>query len=297
MSCATGPKYSDRDVDSDEPLLNEFAELAAGGNAYLYLDVPAMRPVIEHIELKNISGANSDTEKILDKTESGVIGVYPEESERSFMVSANGKFPVWGSSVAMTFSPVWKKVTSETGIKYWRSEKQNLSLALSSQKAFLSDGLPFQKISEWTTAVVEVPENFSEIRRSAVMAGWINQAGEKINPFLADIGIPIQIPADRMLFAFYTVVPSPIPLYDGTLYFEFPTVSQARAVTTILSFTRLIILDAVDVSNTDDSQTLGKILKSLLSNSPVLDEASIKLKTGNMNADEISFLFNMFSAQ
>jgi hypothetical protein len=225
---------------------------------------------------------------VLDRTQSGVIGIYTEEeSGRRFMVFADGNYPTFWSSISMTFSPAWKKIKSDTGIKYWRSEGQNISLALSSQKAFVSDG----KLFTAEQASVEVPENFSGIRQTAVMAGWVDKAGEKINPFLAGMGLPIQIPADRMLFAFYKAAESSLEnrLYDGTLYLEVPTVSQARAVVTILSFASMM------AGAIDDSQALGKIVKSLLLNSPSQEGTAIKLNTGILSAEEITLLFSIFS--
>jgi hypothetical protein len=293
-SCATGPKVTGIDEASPTDVLrNDFSELAAGGSAYIYVDVPEMRPVLDQIQFGNISGADGGAKDVLDRTETGVIGMYPKESERSFMISANGKFPVFQSSIAMTFSPAWKKIKSETGIKYWRSEENNLSLALSSQKAYLSDGEPFLEIADLKNAAVDVPEQFYQIRKNAVMAGWVDKAGTKINTFLSNTGIPIQIPADTMLVGFYasTESSSENPLYDGTIHLEFPTVSQAKAVSTILGFAKIMLVDAID-----DSQTLGKILKSLLSNSPNLDENIIKMNMENLNAEELASLFNIFAS-
>jgi hypothetical protein len=280
VSCATGPKNIS--FDAEQPV-NEFADLPANGNAYLYIDVSEMRPVIDNISLGNISG--SEAKDVLDRTDSGVIGMYPEESGRRFMISSDGKYPTFWSSVSMTFSSAWKKIKSETEIKYWRSEEQNLSLALSSQKAFLSDGTLFAAEQN-----VEVPENFSAIRQSAVMAGWIDKAGEKINPFLVSAGLPIQIPAERLLFAFYKAAESSMenPLYEGILHMEFPTVSQTRAVIAILNFAGMM------AGAIDDSHPMGKIFKSILLNPPALDGNTIKLDAGIMTAEEITLLFNLF---
>jgi hypothetical protein len=294
VSCATVPKRT----SVDESWQNEFAGLAEGGSAYVYVDVSEMRSVLDNINLGNRNG--SDAKEIFDVTSSGVIGMYPEGSERSFMISSNGNFPVFQSSIAMTFSSAWQKIKSETGIPYWHSEAQNLSLAISSQKAFVSDGKLFEK----SFVSAEVPESFSKIRQrfvaehvgfeiaqKSVMAGWIDKAGEKINPFLAASGLPIQIPAERILFAFFKV-PNSLPenpLYDGMMYIEVPTVSQAKAIITILGFA------SISAGGIDDSQTMGKILKSILSQSPSLDGTMIKLNAGILSAEEMSLLFNMFS--
>ncbi len=302
VSCATGPKRTEVDeLFRDKAPPHEFAELAAGGTAYFSVDVSEMRPVLDNISFGDMNG--SDAEDVLNMTETGVIGIYPEESGRKFMIAANGNYPVFWSSIAMTFSSAWKKIKSDTGVKYWRSERQNLSLALSPQKAFVSDGEPYVEMSVLRTAVVEVPENYFEIRRSsvigdlifevpqtAVMAGWIDKAGTKINPFLANIGIPIQIPADRLLFAFYKVTESPPenPLYDGIIYLEVPTVSQARAVVTILGFARNF------AAAIDDSQPIGKILTLLLSNQPRFEGTIIKLHAGTMSSEEMILLLSLF---
>ncbi len=279
VSCASGPK----NTAFYAPTSNEFDALAPGGTAYFYVDVPGMRPVLDRASLGNITGTQA--RDVLDMTDSSVIGVYPREDRRSFMVSAEGSYPSFRSSVSMTFSSAWKKIKSHTGAKYWRSEKQNLSMAVSSKKALLSDGDPFV-----TVPGAVAPEGFFELRQNAVMAGWVDNAGTPINKFLSDMGIPIQLPADRILFGFYKgpgPYPPENPLYEGVLYIEVPTVSQARAVIAIFGFARAM---AVDIDDSD----AGRIIKSLLSNTPILDGTTIKLKTGIMNADGIALLFNMF---
>ncbi len=140
VSCATGPKRTEvDDLLRDKEPPHEFAELVAGGTAYLYIDVSEMRPVLDNMSLGEMSGA--EAKDVLDMTETGVIGIYPEESGRKFMIAADGNYPVFWSSIAMTFSSAWKKIPSGTGVKYWRSEKQNISLALSSKKAFTAISL------------------------------------------------------------------------------------------------------------------------------------------------------------
>jgi hypothetical protein len=291
ISCATGPKNVS--FDEQQPV-NEFADLPAGGNAYFYIDVPEMRPLLENINLADTNVA--DTSKILDMTESGVIGIYPEESGRKMMASANGSFPVFQSSFAMAFSPAWKKIKSDSGIKYWRSEEQNLSLALSSQKAWVSDGVLFPAEQTSLTELsrsVEVPENFFAIRQTAVMAGWVDKAGTKINALLFNVGVPLQLPAEQILFGFYKAKESSAenPLYEGTLCLEVPTASQAKGLMTIFGFARMMS-DIID-----DSQQIGKIIKSLLSNAPSLDGTIIKIDTGILTVDEILTLFHLFSVQ
>jgi hypothetical protein len=279
VSCATSPQKQAVDEKG------EFAFLAPGAAAYVSMDVPRARPLLEFISLGGFSG--KDAGEFLDKTNSAVVAAYPPGSGRSFMVAARGKYPNKRIDLSFAFNPLWKKRPSAMGGAYWRSDWYDLSVFLTSRRALVSDGDPLIPPSG-----IEVPPEFAALPGDALLAGWTDEGGAPINQFLALLEIPLQIPADRIFFSIYDVPEGEAGKeYEAFLRIETPSVNHAKGLASLFSLTRIFMTGLPPVDE-GDPLTLAA---ALFANVPFQEEAALIIRTGSLSPQGIALLFNMLS--
>jgi hypothetical protein len=222
--------------------------------------------------------------QILDATTAAAAAVYPQGESRRYLLAAQGRYPKGRANFSFTLSRDWKKAVSQKGKKYWRSKRQGISVFIDASSALVSDGDPYS-----LRGGVLAPQGYAELRQGAVIAGWLENAGPLINGVLASMEIPIQIPADQILFGIY---PSQALTYGGTLRLETPSASQARALVTMISMMRLFA-DQAGAPELEGAP--GLVMELLLANPPVQDGSSLIITTNPMTAERIALLFTMFS--
>jgi hypothetical protein len=275
LSCASGPKAQVPYIEEAD----EFAAIAPGGLVYFSIDVPRARPLLEKISLGGLSSVRN--REALDRTESAAAAVYPEESGRRFLAAARGRYPDSRIGFSLAFSRDWKKVRSAAG-SYWRSEKHNLSIAVTGSRAYISDGPPLIP-----PPGTKPPEGLEGLRRNAVLAGWVDDAATPINRFVQSLALPLQIPAERLLFGIYAAEDAK---YDAVLHIATPSNSQARALVSIFSIARFYL------SNLDIEPGGPAALAFIFfANNPVQEGTNLIIRTGTMDEDGIALLLNMFS--
>jgi hypothetical protein len=284
-SCATKPPAVE--PGSKE----EFALLDGGGAAYFTVDIPGARPILELAAFEGIN--RGQAAGILDMTENAVGALYagtdsggagdavPAETARRYLVAARGEYPNIRAGFAFTFSPAWKKLRSPAGGSYWYSQKEGLALALGSWSALVSNADPHPR-----AAAVEIPGSFRQLRTGAVLSGWLNSPEVPLNRFLAQLDIPIQIPADLLIFAVYLAEGEEEKrLYTAKARLETQSPSQAKALASMLGLLRLLAGDA----------GLPPAIAAFLANAPAVDGAALILDTGILEPETIALLFSMVS--
>ncbi|MDR2630560.1 MAG: hypothetical protein LBC60_06535 [Spirochaetaceae bacterium] len=279
VSCATNPKTTPIDESGD------FAALAPGAAAYFSIDVSRSRPLLELISLGGFSG--KDVTEFLDKTDSAVAAAYPPESGRSFLVAARGKYPSGRIGFSFAFSSAWKKRPSPAGNSYWRSDRNGLSVFLNSRRALVSDGDPLVP-----PPGVEAPTVLETLRRNALLSGWTDDGGASINRFLALLEIPLQIPAERILFGVYDAPGGKSGQeYEAHLRIETPSVSQAKGLLAIFSLTRIFMAGLTP----EDEEDPLLLASALFTHVPTQEDAALLIRTGSLKPQGIALLFNMLS--
>ncbi|MDR0688922.1 MAG: hypothetical protein LBG08_01460 [Spirochaetaceae bacterium] len=279
VSCATSPKKPAVDENG------EFAFLSPGAAAYISMDVPRARPLLEFISLGGFSGKEAG--EFLDKTNFAVVAAYPPGSERSFMVAARGKYPNKRIDFSFAFDPFWKKRPSARGGSYWRSDRYDLSIFLTSRRALVSDGDPLIP-----PPGAAVPPEFAALRRDALLAGWTDEGGAPVNQFLALLEIPLQIPADRIFFSIYDVPEGEAGKeYEAFLRIETPSVNHAKGLASLFSLTR-VFMTGLPPAGEGDPLSLAA---ALFANVPSQEEAALIIRTGSLSPQGIALLFNMLS--
>ena len=285
-SCASAPQYPD-------PLLEEtgFIPFEAGALAYVFVDVPAARPILEHAAIREMG--EQEARQMLDRSRSAAAALYVPGSGRRFALAAWGKYPAKRVTVALGASKGWEKRRSPDGEWYWRSEERGLSVALTTRQAFAlaakSPGDP--KGPERGT---EIPAGFNEFRRGAAFSLWLESPGSLINQKLLEMAIPLEIPAERV---FVSVVPLAAERaakpddarYEALLQIQLASAAQARAIAALVSLARTYI--------PPEAAGPAAALSLLFANPPTQDGANLNIKTAALTGREIALLFNVFSVQ
>ncbi|MDR1412055.1 MAG: hypothetical protein LBI91_07605, partial [Spirochaetaceae bacterium] len=252
-SCATKPPVAEPGAGG------EFAALDGGGMAYFTVDIPAARPILDLAQFEGIQGGQAA--EILDMTDTAAGAVYaaangedapaglPRQgeaapAERRYLIAARGRYPAGRIGFAFTFSPEWKKFKSPAGKRYWYSAREDLALVLDARSALVSNTDPYPR-----SVAVEIPGAFREFRENAALAGWLHSPSVPLNRFIARFNIPIQIPADLLVFAVYparglTETGEEKRLYTARVRLETQSPSQARALASMFSLARLFAAGA-----------------------------------------------------
>lgn len=281
-SCASVP----RAVKEAEGAGDEFSLLDPGGLVYLSVNVPEARPILDLVSFGGVSGKQAA--QMLDMTDNASAAVYPPDEGRDFLLAARGRFPSSRLRFSLGLSSSWKSARSETGGRYWRSGADNISIYVDAHNALISSGDPFPR-----TGGVAAPPRFGEIREGAALAGWVPDAAEAIDRLLSAFRIPLQIPADLLIFGVYPAPPDdaaypPAARFFAGIRLELPSPSHVKALASMITLIRAFTAGSGLAED-------GGLIPVLFANPPDQDDSSLILRTDVMDAEGIALLFNMFS--
>ena len=288
-SCATAPKVS----FSPEQENRELSILPSGARIYLWVDAEKGRPLLDSLSSLYLNGERIP--EILDRTQSAAAAIFPDQSgERRFFLAASGSYPRSAASFSFAFSKVWKRLKSVTGSSYWHSEKDNISLALGSKLALVSNTDPYEKFSPEI-----MPDGFPLFSRGREFAGWINDPSDFLDNFLLSLGIPLHVPAEDFFFGAVNVGSGGNTAAGWELVFNIATSSpaQARSLVTLFSMARLFITRGPPPEFEEGAASISpqEAAMLLFANAPELDGNALILRTNPLDGDRIALLFSLFS--
>ncbi|MDR0599151.1 MAG: hypothetical protein LBG84_03590 [Treponema sp.] len=256
-----------------------------GADLYISAEVKKARPILEGLSLGGVSGAGLGD--FLDMTSTLTAAVFREEGRAGgrprFYAAAAGKFPSARGGLFFGASRDWEKRVSAGGIGYWYSEKSGLAVFLGAKSAYLSHGDPFAP-----PPGAESPAALEELRKGAVLSGWLDNPAPAFKRIAAAFGIPLEIPARRLLFGVY---PGKGEDYTAALTLETPSPIQAAALVRIFDLARRNIAGA-DFSSRPDLEALAR---ALFAGVPRQEGAALILKTGTVSGRDLALLFNTIS--
>jgi hypothetical protein len=274
---------------------SDFSLMAEGADLYINAQVQSVRPILAALKLGGMTG--TEIKDFLDMSDVLTAAVFSSGDVRHFYVAAEGNFPSTRGGLFFSASKDWEEVISTSKIPYWHSSRSRLSVSLNAKQAFISDDDPFVP-----PPGAQTPEALTALRKDSVLCGWINDPSAGLNRFVASFGIPVQIPANRILFAVYAVSTDSAKesaskktktaeQYTATLRFETPSPTQANALVGIFSLARLGLATA-DFSKHRELETL---VRAFFWQSPRAEGSALILNTGVMKGEDIALLFNMIS--
>ena len=286
-SCKTAPIIPDPMLDD-----TRLIPLESGAMVYLFADAQAARPILDLLPLAELKDKQS--KQMIDKTRTTVAAFYPPESGRRFQLVAWGNYPSTRAGMALNMNKRWKKSRGESG-SYWYSASDRLSLALNSKQAFLAARLDTQNNSPFAPLPgIETPEGFAEFRRNAVLSCWLDDPGPRINQVMEAMGIPLQIPAERIFISLFQAETPPAAerQYEALIRMRLPSVSQARALLTLFSLAGAFL---GPVQGGELQDPVAVMMAVLFSNPPALNDRDLNIKSAVLGEKEIALLFELFS--
>jgi len=272
-----------------------FALMAEGADLYISAEVQSVRPILDSLALGGMTGA--ELKDFLDMSKVLTAAVFPSAGGRHFYAAASGNFPSGRGGLFFNTSKDWETKLSASGMPYWYSERSRLSVSLGAKDAYLSDTDPFVP-----PPGAQIPEALPALQKGAVLYGWMNDPAQALKRIVASFGVPIEIPASRIVFAVYPAETEAAKKsnkadegaqYSAVLRFETPSASQANALVRIFSLARLGLAFA-DFSQNKDMEML---VKAFFSQNPTADGSALILATGVMKGSDLALLFNMMSVQ
>jgi len=270
--------------------------MAEGADLYISAEVASVRPILDSLALGGMTGA--ELKDFLDMSNVLTAAVFPSAGGRHFYAAASGNFPSGRGGLFFSASKDWETKLSASGMPYWYSDRSRLSISLSSKDAYLSDTDPFVP-----PPGAQVPEALPALQKGAVLSGWMNDPAPALKRIVSAFGVPIEIPANRIVFAVYPAETDTASKksnkadeaaqYSAVLRFETPSAAQANALVRIFTLARIGLAFA-DFSQNKDMEML---VKAFFSENPKADGSALILATGVMKGSDLALLFNMMSVQ
>jgi hypothetical protein len=292
FSCKTVEKTPEFIFDSAAVI-----PLETGASAYILTDVQDTKLFL--------SAPDKYLQQIVDSTRYAVAAFYPSGDTRRYHLSAWGTYPSSRAKMALGANKDWKKQRSGvTGSEYWHSEKDRLSVAMSTNQVFVSAARSATPADPFPTGKgIAVPEGFNEFRRGAIFSCWFENPGALIGQKLAEMGITLTIPAEQVFFCIFPVSGQTDSAagrrYESVLKIQFSSETQASSIVMLLSFTRGLFSLNADPPDSGKDEGISGIfttLASLLfSNPPVQEGKSLIIKTNALDGENIALLFKSFS--
>ena len=279
FSCASSPSVPKPEAFYEGR--SGFSLVAEGAAIYLTAEVKSARPILDSLVLGGMTGA--EIKKFLDMSEVITAAVFHIPGERHFYAAASGKFPV-GGGLFFSASKDWEKKTSAAGMPYWYSERSLLAISLNQKYAYLSDADPFVP-----PPGARPPEALSALQKDAVLSGWMNNPASAINRLIAVFEVPIEIPAERLLFAVYKADAK--NQYTAALRFETPTAAQAAGLVRIITMAKL----GMALADFAERKEIEALAKAFFSQNPRQDGNALIITTGAMDGKDLALLFNSIS--
>jgi hypothetical protein len=290
ISCVSAPRVP---APAEEQNI-ELSILPAGARVYLWADVERSRPFLETLFSFYVSAG--DFSEILDNTYSATAAIFSAEQVQNqghrFFLAAIGSYPRFRANIALFFNRGWKRQKSLTGSSFWRSDRDNISLALGSNIALVSDLDPYQHFSP------EIPSpGFLEFKSGFGLAGWVNNPSDSINTFLTSLGIPLSVPAEEFFFGAGRDLTQGAELWELVFRVRTPSEPQARALLTLFSMARHFVTRGPQavVGENDLSLSPQDAAMLLFANNPELEGDSLTFRLPPLSAAGIALLFEMFS--
>jgi len=190
-----------------------------------------------------------------------------------------------------------------TGNRYWHSQSNNMGIAFGSKVAYVSDKDPFAPGMGSNPS----PQGFEEFRRSCVLSLWFNNPAAVINSVIANLGLPIQFPAEDLFFGAVGASAGNVSqdnspqggLWDLILKVRTPSASQARSLIALIAFARVFVLRIADsgAEQGEENYSMSPMEAAalLFAQMPEQEGEFLLMRINSLSADRVALLFNMFS--
>jgi len=270
------------------------------GLVYAMVDVAGARPILENMNIRGLDSGDKQFRRMLESTTSAIAAVYPvvnaegEPAGSRFRLAASGRYPSGWARLALNGGKEWKGTKSAaSGERFWSSASAMISVAISRREARLSGFMNGEPVDPFHSgAAAEVPEGFSGFAFGAAVSCWLGEPGTFINQRLAEMLIPIEIPADQVFAGIFPVPHSQSrePQYELHLRLRVSSEIQANGFARVITTAR-----AFFAPPPDDGSGAGALASLLFANPIVAEGRHLNIRTEAMGAAEVATLLGMFA--
>jgi hypothetical protein len=274
LSCQSAPKFSGADLEKKASLPFE-----SGAFVYIFADAVRARSIIDLLPVEELN--NRQVKQLLDRTVFFAAALFPQESRHRFQIAAEGNYPSSQAALALSFDKSWQKRRSRTGVKYWYSPLNGLSIMLGPAYAYAATSKTGEPIEPFTPLPgIKIPEGFNEFRKESYglsnspLSCWITNPPVLLNRILE--GLPVQ----SVKNLFFNLFPATEGQYETVIRLQFENQSHARGMAVILSLASGFSSDP--------------LLSIFLANPPVVNGSAIDIKSAALSEKEIKVLLELF---
>jgi hypothetical protein len=267
ISCQTTPKAPRINLETADSLPFE-----SGAFTYIFADAKRARPIIDLLPIEELK--NKETKQMLDRTSFFAAALFPQNSGRRFQLAAQGNYPRSQAAFAMSLNKDWQKRRSGSGIEYWYSHANRVSVLLGANYAYAAASLTNEPLEPITPQPgVEIPKGFNEFRRGSPLSCWVANPLVLLNRMFA--GLPVQ----SVVNLFFNLSPTPEGQYEAIIRLQFENPSHARGMAVILSLA--------------SGFSSNPLFSAFLHNPPVVNGSAIDIRSAPLSETEIKVLLEL----
>jgi len=287
-----------------------FVPMEPGGFVYVFVDVENSRAILGNLSFRGMDANDRNFRRILDSTHSAIAAVfmpgYGEPAGTRLRLAAHGRYPSGRARMAFRCSRHWRgRRSAATGDRYWFSPEGMISITVSRREALVSTSLRDASVDPfYVGSGTPIPEGFNEFRRGAILSTWIENPGAFINQRLAEMHIPLEIPAEQFFASLFPVRdeqnpdgnPSAAnePHYMLHLRIQVASEIQASGFAMVLAFARNMFVPAPDSYEPPGGNMAAVLTAILFANPTVAEGRYLHIRTDAMSAGEIALLLSRF---
>uniref|UniRef100_A0A7C3E7V4 Lipoprotein n=1 Tax=Gracilinema caldarium TaxID=215591 RepID=A0A7C3E7V4_9SPIR len=292
-SCATVPSAAPKEEKIP------FGDFPPGAEVLFYGDIQRSRSLITELyRLGSVKTLQRVPQKSLEYAGQIYGALYKEGAQQRFYALVSGRFPVFQTNLSLIFNPDWKQKHSG-GLSYWRSEKDGLSLIITSRKVTITDCKP-ELISSGTPDepahgnLTVLAEELSDSNFYLVF----NSPESLVKKFmggLGAIGSEFQIPLKQIILKVYPA--SEPSTYAMQARFDTASPSYGKALGALLTLaSRFMQPKTQDMTQEGDPAQSDQILQQigtlLLSERPAVAGPLVLLTSKTMTEAELALLLH-----
>jgi len=264
------------------------------------VDVAGAGPILESLRIRGLDSGDKQFRRMLESTNSAIAAVYPvvdaegDPAGSRFRLVATGRYPSGWAKFAMRSGRGWKGMKSAASReKFWNSASAMISVAISRREVRLSSFMNGEPVDPFHSgAATEIPEGFSGFASGAAVSCWLGDPADFINQRLAEMLIPIEIPADRIFAGIFPVPHSQSQETQYELHLRIGVSSeiQATGLARVITTARAFFAPPPDAGS-----TAGAFASLLFANPIVAEGRHLNIRTEAMGAAEVATLLGMFA--
>jgi len=242
---------------------------------YVLTDTKIMRPIIDIVPVSQLKSWQAV--QVIDRTEIALAALFTNDTGRFFQVVGFGSYPNLLVNVALAIDKNWKYLFSEND-HYWYSDKDRLSVSLSSEEAYIVGWRRTRMNPVYEEPGVKMPEGFVAFRHRsgepAPLSLWLENRDSILDKMLNGEGIAANLPIEKLYLNLYFVEDN---LFKAELMLHTGSLSSQ------IDFTMSLLEESDSV--------LGKLF---LSNHPVQNDCYVEFQPALFSGEEIASLLRVF---